>query len=214
MTDKPLELELLPGISVRCRLPVVIGISGITCSGKTELTGRIEKHLLGRGIKAAVIRMDDHFRDIDDPVFIKEGGRKVNFEIPEAYHKDEIIDHARSLYEGRPVRSYIYDTPSNRRTEEYRLIEPSSVILVDGLYAIMFLRGELDNFRGIYADAEFGICLERRIARDTALLGVSEDQVVALMKNRVIPTLDPYMYPQRSVADLLIDTRKEVIRDG
>lgn len=210
MTEHLIDLKVLPEVSIRCRLPVVIGVAGITCSGKTWLTDRIAEYLSLQGLDPVKLRMDDFFRDISDPIFIKDGRRRANFDLPEAYLEDEIVSVVTDLFEGRDADLPVYDIRNNIRKKETVPIKTSSVILVDGLYSIMFLRDKIKNFKGIYADAEFGTCLERRILRDTALLGVTRDQVIDLMQRKVIPTLDLYMYPQKDVADLLIDTRKEV----
>lgn len=82
---------------------LVVGISGITCGGKTTLANSLKQHLdarRGQELKAGIeinrvelINQDDYFRPVDDPKHKKvEQLNHLNWEIIDAINTDRMVD--------------------------------------------------------------------------------------------------------------------------
>lgn len=81
---------------------LVIGISGVTCSGKTTLAKSLHKHFkdqIGRELKAGVelnrvemVNQDTYFRQVDDPNHqVVEKLNHLNWEIIESIDMDKMV---------------------------------------------------------------------------------------------------------------------------
>ena len=92
--------------------PALVLIAGASCSGKTTFAEWLGKNLS----KHAIILMDDYFRDHDDPELPPYGGIYPAFDMPEAYHLDELSDDLGRLLSGENVWTPIYQISENKRT--------------------------------------------------------------------------------------------------
>jgi nicotinamide/nicotinate riboside kinase len=99
---------------------LVVGISGITCGGKTTLASSIQQHFLemrGKEIKSGIevnrveiINQDDYFRPVDDKRHQRiEKLNHLNWEIIEAIDTDRLVDDLMKILGKRFV---LYNTQS------------------------------------------------------------------------------------------------------
>ncbi len=72
-------------------MPVVIGINGLDCSGKTTFAGTLYEELQGRNVKSALLHIDD-YNNHEVQKLIYEDHEKGNFseELLDRYYQDSI----------------------------------------------------------------------------------------------------------------------------
>ena len=104
---------------------LIIGIAGGTGSGKSTLTERLKSRF---GDDITVIRHDDYYKE--QHALTYEQRVTVNYDCPEAFENELMIEQLQLLKEGRSVECPIYDFTIHDRKPETVTIEPKPVILV------------------------------------------------------------------------------------
>lgn len=179
--------------------PLVIGIAGGTGSGKTTLTAALLRHFAGR---VSVLYHDAYYRPHDDITFDERVG--LNYDAPEAFETELMVDHLRELIAGRSVESPTYDFTQHTRASETKRIEPSPVILVEG---IMILADaalcELFDVK-LFVDTDADVRLLRRLKRDVNKRGRSLESIEQQYLATVKPMHELYVEPSKRRADIII----------
>lgn len=181
------------------RRPLTIGIVGGTGSGKTTVARAVLESLR---IRAAFIDQDAYYRDLAHLAY--EERTKVNFDHPDAFDTELLVEHIGHLAAGRPIHKPTYDYAAHTRAQATVLINPSEVILVDGilLFADARLRALFDI--KIYVDVADDIRFIRRLRRDIRKRGRSVDSVVEQWMTTVRPMHLEFVEPSKRYADIII----------
>ena len=139
--------------------PIFIGIAGGTGSGKSTFTNRLKETF---GDRVSVVYYDNYYKRRDDLPF--EERKKINYDHPDAFETELLIDQLYSLKNGQPVECPVYDYTVHNRSSETVLIKPADVILVEGIMVLQNpeLRRLLDIKVYVEADAD-----ERILRRPT-----------------------------------------------
>ncbi len=178
---------------------LTIGIAGGTGSGKTTLTDTLAAEF---SPDVTVIRHDDYYKAHDNMPFSERC--KLNYDIPEAFDNDLLIEHMKKLKAGEAIDCPVYDYADNNRSRETHRIEPNRVIIVEGI--LIFADPRLvDMFdEKIFVDTDADVRLIRRILRDTRERGRSLESVVTQYITTVKPMHEKYVEPTRKLADIVI----------
>jgi len=160
----------------KVRLVMVFGSSG---SGKDVVTETIEKEL---GKQVVHLASDWYY----GPLGMDEG-RTVfinNYDHVNSVDWDLMKLHLKNLREGYRVKAPIYDfTTHSRVGGEYKLLKPKPIIMVSGIMVAHTLRSLVDLTIGVEAD--YKVCVNRRIRRDIKERGRTEKQCKEQIKNTV-----------------------------
>lgn len=150
---------------------VIIGIAGGTGSGKTTLTRQLKKQF---SEKVSVINHDDYYKRHDSLTL--EERKKINYDSPDAFDTDIMVEDLKALKNGKTVHCPVYDYSVHNRTNRTQTVEPSDVIIVEGILVFQSkaLR-ELMDIK-IFVDTDADERLIRRILRDCGERGRSIDQ--------------------------------------
>lgn len=177
---------------------IVIGVAGGTGSGKTTLV----KALVNRfGDNISVLSHDNYYKRHDEMSY--EERTHLNYDCPDAFDTDMMIDHLRMLKTGRPSTA-TYDYTIHNRAEEVLHIEPRRVIVVEGI--MIFVNKTLCdemNIR-IFVDADADVRLCRRIRRDVKKRGRSIDSVIDQYLTTVKPMHELYVEPSKKNAHIIV----------
>jgi len=178
---------------------LVIGIAGGTGSGKTTLTNRL-KERFGKDI--SVIRHDDYYRSQHDISF--EERVKTNYDHPDSFETDLLIEHLKQLKNGHSIECPVYSFSEHTRTKETRKIDPTKVIIVEGI--LIFQNPELLNMLDIriFVDTDPDVRILRRILRDVKERGRSLDSVVTQYLSTVKPMHEQFVEPSKRNADIIV----------
>jgi uridine kinase len=180
---------------------LVIGIAGGSGSGKTTLTHRLTKAL---GDDVTVLTHDSYYRAHTNMTY--EELSELNFDHPDAYENDLLVRHLDALQRGKSVQRPVYDFAIHNRTEQTVTVEPSRVILIEGIliFANPALRSHMDL--KIFVDAPADVRILRRLRRDVRERGRSIESVINQYLATVRPMHDAFVEPSKRYADIVVPT--------
>ncbi len=178
---------------------LIIGISGGSGSGKSTLTKLLRQNF---DSEVTVLNHDDYYLAQDDIPF--EERCKRNYDHPDAFDTDLLIQHLKALKEGREIDCPVYDYTQHTRSKETRRVSPAPIILVDGILILenKDLRSLFDI--KIYVDTDADVRVLRRIQRDTKVRGRSLDSVIDQYLGTVKPMHEAFVEPSKKFADFII----------
>ena len=104
---------------------MVLGIAGGTGSGKTTLTRRLKDRF---GEQISVISHDNYYKRQDELTY--EQRCLTNYDHPDAFETDLMVEHLKALKAGETVLCPVYDFSQHNRSDDFIQIHPAPVILV------------------------------------------------------------------------------------
>lgn len=180
---------------------VVIGIAGGTGSGKSTFTNRLKDFFKD---DVAVLYHDNYYKSQDDLTFKER--RKVNYDHPEAFETEFLLEQLTRLKEGQTIECPVYDYSEHNRSKDVVVVEPKRVILLEGILVLADskLRDLLDI--KIYVEADADERILRRVIRDVKERGRDIEGVVEQYLTTVKPMHYLYVEPTRPMADIVINS--------
>jgi len=180
--------------------PLVIGIAGGTGSGKTTVANVILRRVGTHRI--AFLPHDAYYKDLKD--LPKSQRDLVNFDHPHSLDTPLLLEHITDLKNLRPIKLPVYDFKTHTRTEKTLLIEPTRVVIVEGIliFAEPGLR-ELFDVK-IFVDTAADIRFIRRLERDIAERGRTTESVINQYLTTVRPMHLEFVEPSKQYADVII----------
>jgi uridine kinase len=179
---------------------LVIGIAGGTGSGKTTVARAIGSSLPAD--RVSMIEYDAYYRDRSD---LSEDDRAhLNFDHPDALESSLLVEHLRELKAGNAVEVPIYDFKTHRRVVETHKVQPTPVIILEGILVFVepAVRDLLDI--KIFVDTDADIRIFRRIRRDMEQRGRTFESVREQYYKTVRPMHMQFVEPSKRWADLII----------
>lgn len=192
-----------------CRL--LLAIAGGSMSGKSFLAAKLQEKLRAEGRTAALVPLDNYFRDLDDPELPRLDDGRLCFDAPGSYHEKEFQIDVLALLRGMGVTLPQYGKAPCRRLPDRIAVLPGKIVIAEGLFAIRFLhwmpRWEpSSSLIKVYMEAGEGTRQTRRVRHDAPAYGVTEEKVKAVFQNIILPCHERYVEPQRHSADLIVNT--------
>ena len=178
---------------------MVIGIAGGTGSGKTTITRKLMQRF---GHEVSVIYHDNYYKAHHNMPY--EERAKLNYDQPDAFDTDQLIEAVRALKKGRSVVCPVYDYSIHDRSEKTVTVKPARVVIVEGI--LIFENKELCDLMDIkvFVDADADVRILRRIVRDVRDRGRSLESVVNQYLNTVKPMHEKYVEPSKRNADIIV----------
>ncbi|MBR2681933.1 MAG: uridine kinase [Atopobiaceae bacterium] len=180
---------------------MIIGVAGGTGSGKTTLTSQIAERL---GDEVTIITHDNYYRAHHEMTY--EERTLLNYDHPDAYETDLLVEHLAALRRGEAIQVPVYDFTIYDRTDETIVVKPSRVIIVEGI--VIFAHPELRELMDVkvYVDADADVRILRRILRDVRERGRSLESVINQYLTTVKPMHEAFVEPTKKYADVIIPT--------
>ncbi|NVK24794.1 MAG: uridine kinase [Gammaproteobacteria bacterium] len=178
-------------------MTTIIAISGPSGSGKTTLATQLQQQL-PNNITSRILSEDDYYRDQSHLTF--EQRITTNYDTPQAYEHELLVQHIEQLKQGQPVNVPQYCFKSHNRLAEQTAITGSDIIFVEGL--MLFSNPELVSAFDIsvFVDTPIDICLLRRINRDINERGRDLPGVTQQYLSTVRHALEEYILPNSDKA--------------
>ena len=179
---------------------MIIGISGGTGSGKTTVAQKIIAPV-GDG-NVVYLQQDSYYRNLGDmPIDLRH---RVNYDHPDAFDTDLLINHLAALRAGEGIEQPIYDYPTHSRRSETIHVQPKPVIIVEGILVFVNpqMRGLMDL--KIFVDTDADIRFIRRLDRDVHERGRSVESVIKQYTTTVRPMHLQFVEPSKRYADVII----------
>ena len=179
---------------------LVIGIAGGTGSGKTTVARRILKRIGTEHV--ALLSQDSYYKH--QPHLTKEERAQVNYDHPNSFDNELLIEHLQELRQGKSVQVPVYSFSEHIRTEETIPLAPTPVVVLEGILVLADepLRKEMDI--KVFVDTDADVRVLRRINRDMRERGRSFDSVFAQYLNTVKPMHEAFIEPSKRYADLIV----------
>lgn len=180
--------------------PLVIGVAGGSGSGKTTVAQTILSRV-GRN-RIAFLQHDSYYKDLSGLPPTQQS--EINFDHPDSLESDLLAQHIASLRNGTSVWVPIYDFSANRRTGDVFVVEPRSVILVEGI--LIFTEPKLRSMFDvkIFVDTDADLRFIRRLKRDIAERGRTTESVIQQYQATVRPMHLEFVEPSKRYADVII----------
>jgi len=178
---------------------LIIGIAGGSGSGKTTITDIIARQF---GEHISVLRHDDYYRAQHDVPY--EERARQNYDCPEAFDTALMAQHLAKLRAGEAIDCPIYDYMIHDRSDRTRRVEPTEVLVIDGIMVLAEERlRNLMDIR-IFVDTDADIRILRRIRRDVNERRRTLDSVIDQYLATVKPMHEAYVEPSKKFADIII----------
>ena len=178
---------------------MVIGVAGGTGSGKTTITEHLQKEL---GSNISVVKHDNYYKRHDEMTYDERS--QLNYDHPDAFDTDLMVEHLKELKAGRAVECPVYDFTVHNRSNETLRIEPSKVIVVEGILILQdpALVNLLDI--KIFVDTDADVRIIRRILRDVESRGRSLESVTSQYLTTVKTMHEQFVEPSKRNADVIV----------
>ena len=178
----------------------VIGVAGGTGSGKSTLVKRLQEAFK----EEEVVTLCHDYYYKAHPELTYEERTKLNYDHPQSFDTDMLVEHIRTLKNNVPIEHPVYSFVDHNRTAETVLVKPSKVIIVDGI--LIFENKELRDLMDIkiFVDADSDERLIRVIERDIIERGRTVQMVVDRYRAVLKPMHLEFIEPTKRYADLII----------
>ena len=170
-----------------------------TGSGKTTLTRHLKDHF---GPDVTVVGHDSYYKRQEGKTY--EERARQNYDHPNAFDTDLLIEHLRELKAGRSIQCPVYSYVDHNRTDQTVEIFPTKVLIVEGILIFQdpVLREMFDIKIFVETDADERIL--RRALRDVEERGRTLRSVVNQYLTTVKPMHEQYVEPSRKYADIIV----------
>lgn len=180
--------------------PLIIGIAGGSGSGKSTVARNVADNL--GELSVAFIDMDAYYRNFTQlPI---EERRHLNWDHPDAFDYDLLTFHLQQLADREPIAKPVYDFVTHLRSDDTVRVDPSDVIVIDGILLFVDERvRELCDVK-VFVDADADIRLIRRIQRDLNKRGRPLGEIIEQYLSTVQPMHLQFVEPSKRYADIIV----------
>ena len=177
----------------------MVAIVGGSCAGKSRVAAELQSRL---GKESGLLRLDDFYRDRSHlPPRRRD---QINFDHPRSIDWPAFERVLLGCRAGLPLQIPRYDFKRHTRRAELEWWRPKRIILVEGLWVLR--RPALRHLfaLSIFIECPEALQLRRRLRRDAAERGRSEESVQEQFRRRVLPMSVRHVRPQARWADLIV----------
>ncbi|XP_055311714.1 uridine-cytidine kinase-like 1 isoform X4 [Sitodiplosis mosellana] len=182
--------------------PFVIGVCGGSASGKTTVAQKIIESLDVPWV--TLLSMDCFYKYLDDDKHQKAERNEYNFDHPDAFDIDLMVDVLRKLKEGKKVEVPIYNFVTHQRELATKTMYGANVIIFEGI--LVFHSQEVLDMLDmkVFVDTDADIRLARRLKRDITMRGRDIEGVIKQYSSMVKPAYCNYIAPTMAHADIIV----------
>ena len=180
--------------------PLVIGVAGGTGSGKSTIADAMVAAT--RPGLVQVLPQDVYYKRSDDPVFRSRA--VINYDEPSAFDTPLLVAQIDDLIAGRAIARPIYDFAASDRSEATVPVEPSPVLIVEGILVLHEPELRSRMSLKVFVDAPPDERFIRRLERDVNERGRSAVSVIEQYRTTVKPMHDLYVEPTKQHADIIV----------
>lgn len=183
--------------------PYVIGIAGLSGSGKTTVAQEIISSI--NEPWTVLLSLDNFYQPLTKEQSLAAFDNNHDFDHPSSVDLDLVVECVRSLKSGKRTDIPVYSFVKHDREPDQKItIYGANVIIIEGIFALF--KPELLELMDckIYVDTDLDICYSRRLLRDNVHRGRSIKGVISQWDRFVKPNAISYVIPTRNNADMVI----------
>jgi uridine kinase len=180
--------------------PLIIGIAGGSGSGKSTVARRVAEALTDASV--AFIDMDAYYKNFSHLAL--EERKRINWDHPDAFDLELFVSHLQRLSAGLPIEKPIYDFVTHIRRGDVIRIDPTDVIVIDGILLFVDERVRDISDVKVFVDADSDVRLIRRIRRDIRSRGRPLDEILDQYLSTVQPMHLQFVEPSKRYADVIV----------
>ncbi|WP_299534889.1 uridine kinase [Ulvibacterium sp.] len=179
---------------------LIIGIAGGTGCGKTTVVNQIIDELPSGEV--GIISQDSYYRDLSH-LGIEER-KKTNFDHPQSIDFELLEEHLKLLKTGSSIKQPVYSFLECNRTTETVTVNPSEVLIVEGILILTnaSIREMFDIKIFVHADSDERLI--RRLKRDVNERGWNLNETLTNYQTTIKPMHDQFIEPTKEYADIII----------
>ena len=182
--------------------PIIIGICGASASGKTTVARKIIETLDVPWV--TLLSMDSFYKVLTPDESKLARSNEFNFDSPDAFDFDLLIETLAGLKEGKRVDVPIYNFVTHSREKRSRATYGANVIIVEGIL-IFYHKKLLDMMdMKVFIDTDPDVRLARRLKRDIAERGRDLEGVMKQYNTFVKPSFENFIAPTVIHADIIV----------
>jgi len=175
-------------------------VAGGTNSGKTTIAERLAE-LVGSD-HLSLITLDSYYIERShEPMKVRSA---ANYDHPDAFDWNLLNDHVAALTEGASVNVPIYDYAVHDRSNRWEAVQPTKVIVVEGILVLWEQRLRERFDLKIFVDTPSDLRIIRRLKRDVAERGRTTDSILDQYLATVRPSHELFIEPSKRFADVII----------
>ncbi|MBQ6958676.1 MAG: uridine kinase [Bacteroidales bacterium] len=182
---------------------LIIGIAGGSGSGKTTVVNEIARRMhKTAGENVTVIPQDSYYKDQGH--LSMEERQALNFDHPDSIDWTLLVKQLKELKAGKAIDQPTYSYITCTRQAETVHVEPSDIIIVEGIliFTCKELMRELDI--KVFVDADDDDRLMRVITRDIVERGKNVEWVIDRYTKTVKPMYLQFIAPSKRYADIIV----------
>ncbi len=187
--------------------PLLVGIDGVDCAGKTTLAHELRRELLSRDIPVLLVSIDGFHRPRAERLargsLSPEGYYRDSFDYPELVAR--FLEPAKHATSRVSVVTSLYDWKTEQIRHTRADLVADAVVLFEGVF---LYRPEIDQFWDfrVLVDVPLAVSLDRGIARDAEHFG-GPAGARERYEQRYVPGQKIYMagVEPRSKADVVVE---------
>jgi len=183
----------------------ICAIAGGSGSGKTTLAIKLLDQL---GDAGSHFTIDWYYRDLSHLTLAERAA--VNFDHPDSLEVDLFADHLSQLAAGSPIDAPVYDFATHTRSSETLHVEARHFIVIEGIHLLGLPAVRSCCSLLVFLDVSAEIRLERRIERDVAERGRTEQSVRDQWQATVAPMHEQFVQPSAEFADRVVTVDEDL----
>ena len=177
--------------------PLIIGVAGGTGSGKSTVARNVAAALGDASV--AFLDMDAYY--LNHSHLPLEERRAVNWDHPNAFDWELLVQQLTDLTEGRAIAKPVYDFHAHIRSDTVVRVPPADVIVIDGILLFVDQRvRDLCDVK-VFVDADADI---RLIRRDMVKRGRPLPEILEQYLTTVQPMHLEFVEPSKRYADVIV----------
>uniref|UniRef100_A0A0N4Z390 Uridine kinase n=1 Tax=Parastrongyloides trichosuri TaxID=131310 RepID=A0A0N4Z390_PARTI len=182
--------------------PYLIGICGGSASGKTTVAKAIIQRLEMPWV--TVLSMDSFYKVLNEEQHNMASKNEYNFDHPDAFDFDLLLDVITRLRQGKSVDVPVYDFTTHSRDKNSKIMYGADVLIFEGILA--FHKQEICDLMDmkVFVDTDSDTRLARRLHRDASERNRNVDGILEQYLNHVKPAFDTFIAPGMKIADIII----------
>ena len=189
----------------------IIGITGLSCSGKTTLSIKLQQAL--GSDKCLLLSMDNYYKELtpEQHKILHDDSAAINFDTPAMIDFELLKTNLNDIKSGRATQLPVFDLGTCVVTERLNVAANTyDYVIIEGLFLFSDPQiVSLCNLKIWVETSDYVCALRRFIKFTTTIQGYTPEYVYNQCIKFVIPGQETFIKPVKKCCDLFLNGEKE-----